>query len=525
MCSNWSDLSLMEGMEQKIRISLAFKVAFAVERLSRSTIFFNGSLKATKASGSSCRTGLKNVGQDSKQSLEFVNRSSTNSNWRTKIGQGALEWQSMLHPRRVIKSKNCQDVTSIKSGSWLFQELDDTIFLSNQRHEHLHDLNFGKWLTSTDVTTVLNQVLHQLTWRRSSQLGWVVLDLQQTGLAVHRDSGCTNLLFPVDRVRLSTQCNNWIWTLGRELLGNQLVQPSSSDGVVLEVRSLKQLDQVLDGGSEVTPNTQFLQCNDHVSSRSLSVFTKGENVTELGVGKRVDGGLVTHREVTPNIGRRTEVQLVTVTLWNWATLCTDTVLVLEFEIDLCGCVRICSVKESDVLYSVKWDTHGNLQLGGREIDTRHHLCGWVFHLQSWVQFQKVEFVVCVGVKVLDSTSRNVSNQLTKSHSSRLHLSESFWLCDGDRSFFNNLLVSSLNRTISSEQRNVITVLIGQELHFQVSSGTSQLHDEDWRTWDFVGGLMVERDKVFFSVNFSDTFTTTSFGGFDHNREADFLGFL
>ncbi|KAH3673868.1 hypothetical protein OGATHE_001848 [Ogataea polymorpha] len=58
ICSNWSDLSLMDGSEQRMRTSLALSVALAVARLSSSTIFFKGPLKIRSASGFSCKTGL-----------------------------------------------------------------------------------------------------------------------------------------------------------------------------------------------------------------------------------------------------------------------------------------------------------------------------------------------------------------------------------------------------------------------------------------------------------------------------------
>ncbi|KAH3686398.1 hypothetical protein WICPIJ_002577 [Wickerhamomyces pijperi] len=246
--------------------------------------------------------------------------------------------------------------------------------------------------------------------------------------------------------------NGGVWSFGSQLLGDQFIQPTSGDGVVFEIGGFQQLDQVLDGGLEVTSDGQFLQSDNHVLSGGLSVFTEGEDVTKLRIRERVDVTLVGNGEVTPDVGGGSEVQFVdgttrwletftwifrgdttggTVALWSWSSLRSQSRFGLEAKVDFSGSVWIDTVEQSDVSDSVQWNTHGNLQLSSWQVDTSDHFGGWMLDFQ--------------------------------------------------------------------------------------------LHDEDRRTWDFVGGLLVKSDKVLFVVNLSDTFTTTTFGGLDHDWEPNLSG--
>jgi len=49
--------------------------------------------------------------------------------------------------------------------------------------------------------------------------------------------------------------------------GDEVVEPSGSDGVVLEGLGLEKLDEVFDSRTEVTTNRKFLEGNDHVLAR------------------------------------------------------------------------------------------------------------------------------------------------------------------------------------------------------------------------------------------------------------------
>lgn len=69
----------------------------------------------------------------------------------------------------------------------------------------------------------------------------------------------------------------------------------------------------------------------------------------------------------------------------------------------------------------------------------------------------------------------------KSQSHLFHFFENGRLSDDSRSFLDDLLMSPLYRTVPSEQRDSVSVLIGQQLHFQMTSALGQLHHENRRT--------------------------------------------
>jgi hypothetical protein len=75
----------------------------------------------------------------------------------------------------------------------------------------------------------------------------------------------------------------------------------------------------------------------------------------------------------------------------------------------------------------------------------------------------------VRVEVLDSSSGDVSDELGESDSCLFHLLKLLGSSNGDRGLFDDLLMTSLNGTISSKERNSVTVLIGNKLDFEMSS--------------------------------------------------------
>jgi len=83
---------------------------------------------------------------------------------------------------------------------------------------------------------------------------------------------------------------------------------------------------------------------------------------------------------------------------------------------------------------------------------------------------------------LDGSCTDVSDELSESNSSLLHLLEPLGLSDGDGSLLDDLLVSPLNRTVSTEKRDGVSVLIRDELDLEMSSRSSESHDEDGRSW-------------------------------------------
>lgn len=58
-----------------------------------------------------------------------------------------------------------------------------------------------------------------------------------------------------------------------------------------------------------------------------------------------------------------------------------------------------TVEDSDIPDAREGDTHCDLELGGREVDTRDHLSRGVLDLQTRVELEEEERVVRVGVEV------------------------------------------------------------------------------------------------------------------------------
>ncbi|CAF3476176.1 unnamed protein product [Fusarium graminearum] len=292
----------------------------------------------------------KNVVEDVVEEREALSGLGTDNDRLTVLGKLVNESLSLLNAARVIESEYTEDITSLESGTGLLDELDNTILLGKERHVHLHDLDLGKGLAGADMGTVLDGVLDKLTRAGRSELGRVVLLLEQASLAVDGQTSGTNLFLPVDAVTSSVEkdkdttiaqrtntnmalgavdekvvavdagtsgcelvtetlvdevdgkdrlehvlgghltllkagsvlghaslagnvslgngttgdSKHGLGSLSGKALGDELVQPTSRDGVVLESLCLKKLDEVLNGGSEITTNAELLQGHNHV---------------------------------------------------------------------------------------------------------------------------------------------------------------------------------------------------------------------------------------------------------------------
>lgn len=86
-------------------------------------------------------------------------------------------------------------------------------------------------------------------------------------------------------------------------------------------------------------------------------------------------------------------------------------------------------------------------------------------------------------RTLDGSRTNVSDELGQSDGSLLHLLKLLGRSDADGSLLNDLLVSSLDGTVSTKEGDGIAVLIGEKLNLEMSSRAGKSHDEDRRTYD------------------------------------------
>lgn len=58
-----------------------------------------------------------------------------------------------------------------------------------------------------------------------------------------------------------------------------------------------------------------------------------------------------------------------------------------------------AVELSDVADAVERDAHGDLELGSRQVDARHHLSGGMLDLKTRIQLEEVEVILCVIVQI------------------------------------------------------------------------------------------------------------------------------
>ena len=84
-------------------------------------------------------------------------------------------------------------------------------------------------------------------------------------------------------------------------------------------------------------------------------------------------------------------------------------------------------------------------------------------------------------RTLDSSSADIADKLRQSNRGALHLLEGLRVRDGHGCLLDDLLVSALDRTVATEKRNGVAVLISEKLDLQVTRLAGELHDEDRRT--------------------------------------------
>lgn len=143
---------------------------------------------------------LEDVLQDVVGQREALRGLVADNNWSAVLGQLTEEGLRLLDTAGVIQSEYTQDVAGLECGTRLLNQLYDAVLLCNQRHVHLHDLDFGECLSGAHVLAVLDGVLDQLAGAGRPQLSRVVLLFKETRAVVDRNTGCADLFLPVNVV-------------------------------------------------------------------------------------------------------------------------------------------------------------------------------------------------------------------------------------------------------------------------------------------------------------------------------------
>ena len=137
-----------------------------------------------------------------------------------------------------------------------------------------------------------------------------------------------------------------------------------------------------------------------------------------------------------------------------------------------------SVEATDFRDVVERNSHGDLKLSGRHVDASDTFRDRMLDLKTRVQLEEEEFVRGGIVEVLDGSGSVVSNGLSQTLGGRLHLLEGVRLGNGGRTFLEDLLETTLGGAITSVQSNGVSVLVTDDLNFQVTSILTELHDEN-----------------------------------------------
>ena len=315
---------------------------------------------------------------------------------------------------------------------------------------------------------------------------------------------------------------------GNKLFLDDSIEPGGVNCVVNEFLGLQKLHQILHSGTDLSTHFNFLQCQNQSLSSFFTSSSLGKQVSKLTVGKLVNTSVGSNTKVSPNTGGGLELDAFNTSYSRLETfvgvfssdtggndVSLDRIVIFRHEVNSIVSINIASIETTDLRNVVQRNSHGHLQLSGRHVHIGDSFGNRVLYLQTRVQLEEEVLVSGSVVQVFDSTSSLVSNGLSQTLSSTLHFFEGVGLGNDRRPFLKDLLETTLRGTITTVQGDSISMLITHNLDFQVTSVLTKLHDENRTSNNFVLDLDKGIAEIIFVVDKTDTFTTTSFGGFDH----------
>mmetsp|Transcript_2180 Transcript_2180/g.6659 ORF Transcript_2180/g.6659 Transcript_2180/m.6659 type:complete len:373 (+) Transcript_2180:2361-3479(+) len=314
---------------------------------------------------------------------------------------------------------------------------------------------------------------------------------------------------------------------------DQAIQPRRIDSVLFKGLRFQKLDEVFNCRANFTPNHHTFQRQDQRFSRFFSRFTRGKDMTKLRIREFVHASVSTDGKVTPNRRGRLEVHSFDAAgsrletfVWIFSRnsrrnhMVFNRLILFVHEVNGIRAFNISSIESSHVWHSVKRDTHGDLQLRRGHVDAGDTFRHRVFNLQTRVQFQKEVFVRRSIIKIFNRTGTDVTDVLRQSLRGFFHLAENIRLGDDWRTFFENLLETSLRGAVTAVKRHSVAMFITYNLYFQMSRFRAQLHHKHWRTRNFRFHLVKVRNQLLLVGGHTDTFTATTFGCFQHDRKSN-----
>mmetsp|Transcript_12624 Transcript_12624/g.23293 ORF Transcript_12624/g.23293 Transcript_12624/m.23293 type:complete len:217 (-) Transcript_12624:168-818(-) len=211
-------------------------------------------------------------------------------------------------------------------------------------------------------------------------------------------------------------------------------------------------------------------------------------MSKLRISKFMNGPRGIHAKVSPNIGRRTKVDLLDAAGGGFKSRLGvlgsdthgDTVPIrgdtlrnskvnhrLAIRHVLLVREAVLPVQFSDFGNVIEGNSHGHLKLCRGEVHPGDHLGDGMFHLETGVQFQKVVFFVGFGVEVFDRAGVGVPHCFGEGDGRVFHLFPHLGRGSNRGTFLDDLLMTSLDGAVTSIERNGIAILIRQKLHLQM----------------------------------------------------------
>ena len=131
-----------------------------------------------------------------------------------------------------------------------------------------------------------------------------------------------------------------------------------------------------------------------------------------------------------------------------------------------------------VLGEAQWLARGHQDLLLDDVDTCDHLGHRVLDLYAGVHFNEIELTILV--QELEGTCAAVTQIDTCLHATGLHFSAGLFVDTGCRCFFNDFLVTTLQRAVAVAQMNGMPLAIRQHLHFDVARVGEEFFQVDHR---------------------------------------------
>ena len=155
-----------------------------------------------------------------------------------------------------------------------------------------------------------------------------------------------------------------------------------------------------------------------------------------------------------------------------------------------------------------------------QIKINNLLCNWMLHLYSRIHFHEVEIPVFIHQK-FNSSNTFVRNIFCCFYSRSSHFFTKFIRHERRRRFFDQFLISSLDRTISFRKVTSFTKLISSNLDLDMSWLFDQffhIHSAVSKSCNsFLDCRIPMFFQIFFFPNGSHSFSTTTGSCFDHHR--------